>query len=167
MPSACGHSWEMILATSNVASAPSISTFGRIGGAEECTLMPTGGWRWAKVSLMPAPHHLMMISMRPLSVGIPPPTEAKGGRCRRPLRRMRQWPHSVKNRPSEVRPQCLRGGPCCHSHCRLCRFLFALAIVVNLAQNPMMPPPPLPLAFLPDLLSLHCSIVKKSWRPIP
>lgn len=123
--------------------------------------MPAGGWRWAKVSPMPAPHHLMMISMRPLSVGIPPPTEAKGGRCRRSLRRMRQWPHSVKNRPSEVRPQCLRGGPSCHSHCPLCRFLFALAIVVNLAQNPMMPPPPPPLAFLPDLLSLHCSIVNK------
>ena len=59
MPSAHRGSWAtMLLATSSVASAPSISTHGRVGGAEECASTPAGGWRWATVSPMPrtAPH---------------------------------------------------------------------------------------------------------------
>ena len=43
----------MLRATSSVASAPSISTYGRVGGAEECASTPAGGWIWATVTPMP------------------------------------------------------------------------------------------------------------------
>jgi hypothetical protein len=59
----------MLLATSNVASAPSISTYGRVGGAEECASAPAGGWRWATVSPMPRSIDRRRRRTHPPSVG--------------------------------------------------------------------------------------------------